>query len=51
MFVALFCVFRYIEQCKEFDHTTEWYFPEILVELKEKAKRLGLWNLFLPVSL
>ena len=30
--------------------SNEWTHAPVLVELKRKAKKLGLWNLFLPVD-
>ena len=39
------------EQCKEGGLSgNEWTHAPVLVELKRKAKALGLWNLFLPVD-
>ena len=32
------------------ERTNEWTHPPILVALKEKAKELGLWNLWMPVD-
>lgn len=37
-------------QQKEIGETGYWTYPSILVSLQEKAKKLGLWNLFLPVD-
>eukprot|EP01083_Nonionella_stella_P043685 117888_1 len=30
--------------------SNEWYWSPILVQLKRKAKSIGLWNMFLPVD-
>jgi hypothetical protein len=30
--------------------SNEWVWPPVLVELKRKAKKQGLWNMFLPVD-
>ena len=34
----------------EQDKKTEWKTPQLIVELREKAKKEGLFNLFLPKS-
>lgn len=36
------------KQVKELEHQGDWSSPPILHELKAKAKKLGLFNLFLP---
>jgi hypothetical protein len=38
----------YWEQLAHTDDWTRWRIPPILEELKADARRLGLWNLFLP---
>eukprot|EP00036_Acanthoecidae_sp_10tr_P015075 CAMPEP_0206293582 /NCGR_PEP_ID=MMETSP0106_2-20121207/4212_1 /ASSEMBLY_ACC=CAM_ASM_000206 /TAXON_ID=81532 /ORGANISM="Acanthoeca-like sp., Strain 10tr" /LENGTH=448 /DNA_ID=CAMNT_0053724183 /DNA_START=171 /DNA_END=1514 /DNA_ORIENTATION=- len=41
----------YHEQCREIGRrSSEWVWPPILVQLKRKAKKIGLWNMFLPVD-
>ena len=42
----------FLEQCEEIERASnEWTQPPIIVELKEKAKVNGLWNLWLPNGL
>ena len=41
---------KFIEQCREFSRSNEWTHAPILMELKRKAKKLKLWNMFLPVD-
>ena len=39
------------QQCKDIgESSNEWMHPPILVDLMEKARELGLWNLFLPID-
>ena len=41
----------FLEQSRAIGHAgNEWTHAPILVKLKRKAKAMGLWNLFLPVS-
>ena len=41
----------FLQQQREIgERTNEWTHPPILVALKEKAKELGLWNLWMPVD-
>ena len=41
----------YAKQCHEIGvQSDEWYWPPILVKLKQKAKSIGLWNMFLPID-
>ena len=39
---------RYHEELSHSDDWRKWRIPEVLEELKEEARGLGLWNLFLP---
>ena len=41
---------EFARQCHAASQTNEWTHPPLLVDLMRKAKREGLWNLFLPVD-
>ena len=32
---------EYLRQCQEQEHHNQWVFPEILIDLKRKAKSIG----------
>lgn len=39
------------KQCRDIGHASnEWHHPPILVDLIVKAKKAGLWNMFLPID-
>lgn len=38
----------YLDQLSGSDDYTKWRIPPVLEELKAEARKLGLWNLFLP---
>jgi alkylation response protein AidB-like acyl-CoA dehydrogenase len=42
----------FLEQCEEIrERSNEWTEPQILADLKQKAKALGLWNVWMPNNL